>query len=179
MSLIRTGDSTDEAETIEFRTLNESNAATFREIRLEALRVNGQYFTADRGEEEARTDSEWALCCAEICNHAIFGAFVGGKLIGVMEVTKWEDDASGKTVRWGSSYVQESFRGKGFGEILYKNREQWSRQHEFVCAVFTIRHDNLRSTKIHRENGAEPVRSEVKRFADGSEALTWWYRKEL
>lgn len=165
---------------ITVRALRENDGNSFRAIRLEALQTDGNYFGTSYEEEGKLTAEQWRQRCRTSVDHCIFGLFDDGKLVGVMEATKWAADKDGKTVLWGSAYLNREYRGQGLAAPLYEARLAWSKQHpDFDTAVFFIREGNKRSTEIHKKQGAEHTHDEPKRWADGTVAVAHWYRTQL
>ena len=164
---------------IAIRALGPEDARAFRNIALEALNRDGHFFATELAREAARSDAEWLAACTETADHAVFGGFVGNRLVGIMAARRWECDESGRSVCWGSAYVQPAHRRTGVGRFLYGTREQWSKQRGFAAAVIAIREDNARSIEIHSKNDAVRFGVETMRYADGTEGLTHWYRKAL
>jgi len=160
------------------RALGENDGGAFKALRLEALRTDGNYFGTSYDEERELTSDQWRQRCKRDDGHCIFGLFDGSKLIGVMEATKCSEAEEGKTVLWGSAYLDRAYRGKGIAAPLYEARHAWSKQ-RFDFAIFFIREGNRRSTEIHRKQGAEHTHDEPKRWADGTVAIAQWYRTQL
>lgn len=161
------------------RVLGPGDAGAFRDIRLEALEKDGRYFTASYEKESGRSKAEWVAACTETCDQVVFGAVRADGIIGVVAASRWDGDPSGKSVRWGSAYARREWRRVGVIAVLCEAREEWSRQHGFEQAVFTIRADNSRSIAIHLAHGAKQIREEPMRFADGSVATAIWHAKPL
>lgn len=161
------------------RVLSTLDAEAYKKIRLEALRVDGQYFSASLETEMKRTLPEWQAACSETTKRAVFGTFCGADLIGTVAATQWDKDSTGNTVRWGAAYVNHKFRRMGVGESLYKLREEWCKARGFTKAVFSIREGNIRSIEIHEKQGAKIIGDEPQRYTDGAVVKTFWFERKL
>lgn len=98
------------------RRLHPADAAAFRDIRLEGLRLHPAAFGASYDDENAQP-LDWFA--ARIADHAVFGAFSGAEnlegVAGLMVPAARKTRHKG--VVWGM-YVRESARGSGLAAAL-------------------------------------------------------------
>lgn len=95
--------------------LGPSEAALFREIRLEALGAHPEAFGETLESARNRSLSEFA---ERLERNAVFGGFRGDELLGIVGFhgKEWEKERH-KGLLWGL-YVREAARGDGLGEAL-------------------------------------------------------------
>ncbi len=103
---------------MEIRRLSPSDAATFRALRLEALRTAPEAFGASYTETLRRTEADFADGIATAAPGAIFGAFEGGAMVGMAGLmVPGTEKQRHKGVLWGV-YVQPAFRGRAISRAL-------------------------------------------------------------
>lgn len=117
-------------KSIDVRSIRTTDAAAFRELRIEALRTCPLAFSADVTEAEARPMDQWHARIAEATGEGtqvIVLADAGDRLAGMTGVytDKAPKVAHIGTV-WGV-YVREEYRGRGIGESLIRACIDWSR----------------------------------------------------
>jgi RimJ/RimL family protein N-acetyltransferase len=101
------------------RILGAADAAAFREIRLEALRLSPEAFGSSVEEEQARTAADFTLRVAPEPPDAVFGAFLDDTdLVGIAGF-RVERSAKRrhKSLLWGM-YVRPAARGQGVATTL-------------------------------------------------------------
>jgi RimJ/RimL family protein N-acetyltransferase len=99
----------------QIRRLETSDAAQYREIRLEALQRNPEAFGSTFGYEDAQPLSWFE---AAVGRAAIFGGFLDGTLAGVAGYRAQESSKQAhKAVLWGM-YVRATARNTGLGKKL-------------------------------------------------------------
>jgi GNAT superfamily N-acetyltransferase len=152
----------------------------FIDIRIKALTGSDRrFFTADPGKELGRSRDEWRDACMETCDQAVMGAAIGKQLIGMMTVTRLEDDVTGKTAYYGAAYVLEQFRGTEVPKKLIQRLDQWAIDHGCDKAVFTIKSEKKEWIEKQRKHGARIVKVLRMPFADGSEAPIYLLERPL
>lgn len=106
---------------MEVRILTETDAETFWNFRLRALRENPESFGASYEEilERGIGGVTQGLRKKEIASDDVtFGAFEGGKLVGIAGFRREEEvKKRHKGIIWGM-FVPQEFRGKGIGKAL-------------------------------------------------------------
>lgn len=97
--------------------LNPSNAGAYRRLMLEAYALHPQAFVSNLSNREKLPLSWWEGQLDDELT-ALFGAFVGGQLAGIIGLAfePW-DDAQHKATLFGL-YVPPAFRRQGVGERL-------------------------------------------------------------
>lgn len=104
--------------TLAFRRLESSDAAVFKAVRLAALRECPTAFSSSYEEECDIPLSQAAERMAPDRDHAIFGAFEDGVLVGTIGVARESRrKLAHKAVIWGV-YVAPAFRRRGIGRGL-------------------------------------------------------------
>lgn len=163
---------------LQVRQLVPPDHAELKDLRLEALKNEGEYFGPLYEVEAKMTDAQWIDRCTPAPGKAIFGLFRNDKLIGMMSARPWEDDKSGQSVLWGQTYLNPEYRGRKLAAYLYEAREEWSAT-QFKRAVMFILQSNKRSQEIHLRNGATLFDSKPM-FWPGRPSAVWnWYEKRL
>ena len=99
----------------QIRRLEPSDAALYREIRLEALQKNPEAFGSTFERENAQPLSWFE---AAVGRADIFGAFLDGRLAGIAGFSVQEGSKQAhKGLLW-AMYVRDVARGSGLGKIL-------------------------------------------------------------
>jgi RimJ/RimL family protein N-acetyltransferase len=100
---------------LQIRRLEPSDAALYRDIRLEGLRKNPEAFGSTFEKEDAQPLSWFA---AVLGDTDIFGGFLDGRLAGVAAYAAQEGSKQAhKAVLWGM-YVRDTARKSGLGKKL-------------------------------------------------------------
>src|SRR5688572_32283912 len=103
------------------RTLDSSDVAAFRALRLAALRECPTAFSSSYEEERDIPLAHAAQRMAPDRDRAIFGAFDGGTLVGTVGLQRERKlKLAHKAVIWGV-YVAPSFRQRGVGRLLLEH----------------------------------------------------------
>jgi RimJ/RimL family protein N-acetyltransferase len=162
------------------RALTESDYRDFREVRLEALRLDGRYFATSYEEERNYTNDQWRHLSTESLDNCVIGLFDGEELIGITRVAKWDEDQHGHTALFGRSYIKPEYRGKGLAALLYEARLDWARHNpQFKRAVVFHREGNTVSKHINERYGARYWMTRPMQWADGQTADGFWYQIDL
>ena len=100
------------------RRLLAEDAAAFQELRLRALLDKPGSFTSSHAEESRLSLGDIAERLAPTVDRAVFGAFDGGRMIGMAGLGRAPMvKISHKAYVWGM-YVEPDYRGKGWGHRL-------------------------------------------------------------
>ncbi len=117
------------------RRLSPANAAPYRDIRLEGLRLVPEAFGSSFAEEQSQPP-EWFA--DRLNNAAVFGAFADGELAGVagfFQNTRKKEAHKG--VLWGM-YVRPAWRGSGIGRRLAETVIDHARQHVEILQLTVV-----------------------------------------
>lgn len=103
---------------MEIRALSASDAAQCQALRLQALRECPTAFSSSYEDECDIPLSEVEQRLAASADFAVFGAFDGPRLVGIVTLNRWaKRKLAHKAVVWGM-YVDPSFRNRGIGRQL-------------------------------------------------------------
>lgn len=164
---------------VELRPLKIADAPAFRAIRLEALKYEGRYFAASYEKEAARTLDAWRALCTETTRRCTIGLFDQRQLVGITAIAPWDEDPTGQTALFGSSYLTPTHRGRGLAPALYAERPRWAAAHAYRRAVVFHREGNWPSKELNEKFGGRYWRTEPMQWADGQTAPAHWYRIDL
>lgn len=154
-----------------YRALNADDAAAYKRVRMKALTgEDARFFTADPKKEGAYSLNDWKAACAETCKHVVLGAFSGKELVGIMAVSHFEKDPTGKTAYYGAAYVLPEFRHASLTKELVLMQDLWAKEHGYEKASFTIKKDNVEWFQRQVSHGAEVKEEFDAFFADGTTA---------
>ncbi len=163
-----------------FRTLRPDDAVAYQRLRVKAItEKDRRFFYINPEEELSQSSGDWRAVCTETCDRAMFGAFVGDKLVGAMSATIWDSDATGKTAYFRAAYVLPEVRHTSITKTLCTMHDNWATEHGCEKAVYAIRSDNTCWIEKQIKNGAKIIADEPMRFADGTTAQTYWLERRL
>jgi RimJ/RimL family protein N-acetyltransferase len=152
---------------ITLRLLTAADAPDYRALRQHVLAIGeGRFFADSFAREAALTESQWRDWCTERREHCIVGIFDHANLIGMMMATQYRDP---DTAEWEAIWIHPAYRCQGIARRAYQRLELWTRANGYQRVALHIRADNLRSQRIHTEEGARyqfTKHGEV--WADGS-----------
>ena len=131
------------------RRLTADDAAVFRDIRLEGLRLHPEAF-ASSFEEESAQALEWFA--DSLTRNAVFGAFQDGILQGIAGFyARRHDKMKHKGALWGL-YLREAARGSGLAQALVEAVEGHARQEVEVLSVSVIT-SNRAARRLYEQLG--------------------------
>lgn len=131
------------------RPLAADEAALFRDIRLEGLRLNPLEFRHTWGEEQHH-DLAWFR--AKLVDAIVFGAFRGGELVGVAGfAAQAGQQVAHKGLLWGM-YVRGNARGIGVGRALVQ-RVLDHAQGKVDLVQLTVVEDNRAAQRLYAALG--------------------------
>lgn len=177
-ALLKLPDSTT-AEQFILRPLSGEDWLAFKTIRLEALALVSNVFAASYEQERALSDDAWRDRATPRPDHCWFGVFNTGHLVGITQAMAWENDASGATALFRSSYVIPEFRGEGIADLLCQVRQEWARNNPSFTSAMLFHREGHWIEKVVRGFGAVYSHTEMMAFADGTSGPALWYRKQL
>jgi ribosomal protein S18 acetylase RimI-like enzyme len=146
-----------EGDTLTVRKLTPEDAASYRDIRLQALAENPDAFGATLEEEERNSLDVFSDRLAEL---SIFGAFAGGEIVGIVGLyIDQRAKFSHKATLWGL-FVQRGYRGRGAGARLLSDAlsEADQRAQQIILAVSSAGRSaiNLYERSGFKGYGVEP-----------------------
>lgn len=165
-------------EEIKIRQLTENDWSMYREIRLEALAQEPEFFATS--EDEANFISENWVEHITNPNGAIFGLFHKGEIVGVTSIHRENDDPRSYRAWMGQSYIKPEFRGNHLADLLFEARIEWAKKQENIIAlVVAHREDNQASKNAIQHNGFKFIGSRTKTYVDGMPAKSLVYERTL
>jgi RimJ/RimL family protein N-acetyltransferase len=141
---------------MELRTIDSTDAAAFKALRLAALRECPTAFSSSYEEECDIPLAESAQRLAPNRDRAIFGAFDGGDLVATVGLQR-EDrrKLAHKAVIWGV-YVAPSFRRRGVGRLLLERALAHARSMSDVLQVtLGVNTANTAAIRLYESLGFE------------------------
>ena len=163
---------------IKIRQLTENDWSLYREIRLEALAQEPEFFTSS--EDESKFISEHWIERIANPNGALFGLFHQGQIIGLTSIHRENDDPKSYRAWLGSSYIKPDYRGLHLSELLFETRIEWAKnQGNIIALVVAHREDNEVSKKAIQHYGFKLVDSRTKTYVDGTPATSLVYERPL
>lgn len=107
-------------DAVEIRALGEEDAGAFRALRLRALRDHPEAFGSSYEETRALPPEEWERRFRSdwVEGGVMFGAFVGGRLVGTVGVARATREKQRHRAGIRSVYVAPEARGRGIGAAL-------------------------------------------------------------
>ncbi len=148
------------------RILTPDDAAAFKTVRLEALRLHAGAFSGSYADTE-QTDIPTFAARLGARPDAMFGAFEGGELVGTagFSVLKGEKLAH-KGLLW-AVYVRAGIRSRGFGKQLVSQVLEHARPHVLMVQA-TVMSDNHVARGLYDALGFETFGVEkASMFVDG------------
>ncbi|GEM_PF-5209938 len=157
------------------RRLNESDAAKFRAVRLEAITKTNLFVSLFTGKPDvppAITEAEqplsvWESLLIPSDSSSYFGAFDEERLIAIGKAYADPIDASGKTLGIGAGYVLENYRKRGVITLLFEGVLAWARENKFEHIVCQCRMDNEPIKNFLRKSGFIQTGTEMGRMCTG------------
>lgn len=147
------------------RLAGAADAAVFKNLRLEALRLAPSAFSSDYGVWEAQSDAEWL----KRLDLPVFGAFVDGKPAGTTGL--WPEALSAASHRAvvAMVYVRAEFRGHSLSEKLVAAAIDHAKTAGFLQLELMVTATNLPARRIYERLGfVEYGRlNRARKFEDG------------
>lgn len=139
--------------TITVRPLTPDDYEALRDVRLEALRLNPEGFSADLDQETGFTREEWL---ARLASAVTFGGFADGELCGLVVYSRPRSPKLAHTADLGAMYVREGARGSGLADALMKALLDRAAG-EVEQIKLTVTADNARAIKFYERHGFRPI----------------------
>jgi ribosomal protein S18 acetylase RimI-like enzyme len=155
---------------IEFRRLNESDAATYWDLRYEALEMEPLAFGKSAEEHRASTVEEWAVRFREYPKESFtLGGFENGALAGIATFIREKGLKERHKGHIYGVYVSPAHRQKGLGRamiaaVVTMAKEDASLE-QILLAVGTFQEAAMR---MYRESGFEVYGTEPRALKVGS-----------
>ncbi len=160
------------------RQLKPEDWKDYREIRLEALRVNGEFFCPSKDNTKF-TEADWTNHL-ENPNSAIFGIYKGSQIVGLTGIVRENNDANATSAQMVMSYIKKEFRGQGLSKMFYDARIAWAKsQSDIKTLVVEHRDDNFASEGAHKKFGFEYVGSSMQAWPDGQSKPALIYQLKI
>jgi GNAT superfamily N-acetyltransferase len=132
---------------IRLRQLGEEDWATYRRVRLEALREAPYAFGSTLAGEQDRLEADWRRAVA---SRVRFVAESGGAVVGT--VSGGDADSTGVaalTAMW----VDPGFRRQGIGAVLVQRVIEWARQTGYSQVVLWVVDGNDGAERLYARHG--------------------------
>ena len=156
-------------DSVVVRPLQERDWEQLREVRLRALRTERPYFHSVYEDELRKADHDWRALARNADERGrVFGLFDGEMLVGITGAFTDRDDSSGRTARFGFTYIDPAYRGRRLTRLIYEARLNWVRSRpQFTKALVSHRRSNERSGRAVRAHGFVHVATTVWTWHDG------------
>ena len=135
------------------RRLGEADYEALREIRLEALRLHPEYFSAELEIEEAMTREQWL---ARMASAATLGGFIGGVLSGIIVFAQPASKKTRHTGELGAMYVRAATRGTGVADALIEAAIDHAVD-EVEQLKLTVNAENARAIRFYERHGFRTI----------------------
>lgn len=146
------------------RQLNLADLEAYKNLRLEALRLEPSVFSSTYERETAFDDTVWATRLNNPAS-ASFGLFYGETLIGITGILIPDPDLPEAILV--ASYIQKPHRGKGLSFLLYRERIAWARARKLKRIIVSHRKSNKASEAANQRFGFRFTHEEPTPWPDG------------
>jgi RimJ/RimL family protein N-acetyltransferase len=137
----------------EIRRLNKEDVAEVFPLRMRALQEHPEAFGASYEDEVKQGSERWEMTLTDE-NRAMFGAFVEGKLMGMVLISR--DSSKKRLHRMGiyAMYVAPEARQQGLGERLINSCIQYAKEQDGVQQIgIGVTVGNHAARKLYRRCG--------------------------
>jgi ribosomal protein S18 acetylase RimI-like enzyme len=135
------------------RRLNDADYDCMREIRLEALRLHPDCFSAELEVEEAFTREQWL---SRLASAATFGGFTDNALNGIVIFAKPPSKKTRHTGELGAMYVRGVARGTGLADSLVEAIVDHA-VNEVEQVKLTVNAENARAIRLYERHGFRTI----------------------
>ena len=151
----------------------------FRAMRIRALRLHTGYFMANPDKSEEESVSHWHETLDGI-GKQVLGLFDDEVLIGITGVFTCCKDPSGQTGVMAMSFIEPTYRGKGYSDLFYKARIDFAKNHTpWKKLNISHRKDNEPSRKAMIKNGFVFIGEQETMWPDGTQDTEYNYELDL
>jgi RimJ/RimL family protein N-acetyltransferase len=143
----------------QIRALTVADAAEFRRVRLDALRLHPEAFAADYAEEAALSEAQFAerLSAPGLTR---FGGFAGNKLVGLVGLSIRAGAKEDHKAYLFSMYVDAAHRGTDVARRLVETVIAGARDAGAVVLQLSVTVGNLAAQRLYRRMGFVPYGTE-------------------
>lgn len=160
------------------RQLSSDDWQIYRDIRLEALTKNPEFFSPSRDETKF-TESDWKERLSNK-NAASFGLFANGVTIGLTGIVREGNNPEATSAHLVSSYIKQQYRRLGLSKQFYNARFEWAKnQKNIKMLILEHRDDNLPSQMAHQKFGFQLVETKEQTWPDGQVRPSLKYQLDL
>jgi GNAT superfamily N-acetyltransferase len=132
---------------IRLRQLDEEDWATYRRVRLEALREAPYAFGSTLAREQERSEAEWRRIVA---SRVRFVAESDGAVVGTVSCGDGESTGvAALTAMW----VDPGFRRRGIGALLLQRVIDWARENGYDKVVLWVVDGNDSAERLYERHG--------------------------
>jgi RimJ/RimL family protein N-acetyltransferase len=140
---------------VTLRPARESDAGSYRDLRLEALRNHPEAFSSDHAINEAQPPSYWKGRLRELRddNGMIFFAIHEDRFIGMCGIYRGSSPKTRHSATIVGVYLQPGWRGLGIAEALVNACLAWGRAHEVTIAKLGVAMNNKAAIRCYARCG--------------------------
>jgi ribosomal protein S18 acetylase RimI-like enzyme len=166
---------------MEIRSLTADDAEAYWELRLEALKNNGDAFATTYEESIARQEPlQGVRSNLESSGSVTYGVFSDGRLAGNVTVLFNRHEKMKHKASIVAMYVTPSFRKLGVGHALLKRAEQAAKEAEVEILQLTVVTTNRSAVNLYEKAGYNPFAVEKHAMKDQGQYLDEiWMSKQL
>jgi RimJ/RimL family protein N-acetyltransferase len=140
-----------------------SDVASFRELRLEALRNHPTAFMADYEETAARPNEHWQeRLKIEKVHEALFFAERAGQLVGMTGIFRGSSKKNLHKATIAGVYVKPEWRGQHVAELMIGRCLDWARQRDIVIVYLGVMTANQPAISCYERCGFSVYGTEPK-----------------
>ena len=150
----------------------------FRTMRLRALYLHKDLFSANLDEAAKKPDSFW-IDTLDGAGKQVFGLFDEETLIGITGVFKQKEDPSEKTGVMGMSFIEPSYRGQGYSSLFYEARIAFARTQPWTRLIVCHRANNESSRRAILRHGFILTSTYERDWPDGTRDIEYTYELDL
>jgi RimJ/RimL family protein N-acetyltransferase len=153
------------ASSLSLRRLMPDDWASYRAIRLAALRECPGVYGMTYADEEKYGEATWRMTLVDNDTY-VFGLFDDETLVATQGVSRWRKDPR-KGIVWGS-YIRPAYRGQGrFGSLYRACLDEAERHADWDSLFVSHRADNEASRRVILANGFTRTHAEPHIWPDG------------